>query len=125
MQRRHFHSAFLALLIPAASVLAHHSFGTFDMQKQATIVGTVKEFQWTNPHAWIQLKVVNAKGKIEEWGFETASPNVIGRRGWSKNTLQPGDKVTIIYHPMRNGSHGGALMSITLPSGKILTVVFA
>jgi hypothetical protein len=115
----------LALMASATSVRAHHSFGAFDMQKVATIAGTVKDYQWTNPHVWIQLNVVNAKGKIDEWGFETASPNVLGRRGWSRKLMQPGDKVSITYHPSRDGSHGGAVMSVTLPSGKTVVVAFA
>jgi len=125
MQRRQFFTPLLFTLLPAAGALAHHSFGAFDMQKEAAIAGTVKVYQWTNPHVWIHIDVTNAKGQVEEWAFETASPNVIGRRGWSRNTLKPGDKVTIVYHPILDGKHGGALMSITLPSGKKLTVVFA
>jgi hypothetical protein len=117
--------AILALLAPAPAVFAHHSFGAFDMEKVATVVGTVREYQWTNPHVWIQLNVANAKGTVEEWGFETASPNVLGRRGWSRTTMQPGDKISITYHPSRDRGHGGAVMSVTLPSGKVLVVLFA
>ena len=117
--------ALLGLMVPATSAWPHHSFGAFDMQKVVTVAGTVREFQWTNPHIWIQLDVVNAKGRAEEWGFETASPNVLGRRGWSKQMLHPGDKVSVTYHPSRDGSHGGAVMSVTLPSGKVVVVLFA
>jgi hypothetical protein len=117
--------ALLILMVPASAAMAHHSFGGFDMQKVATVAGTVREFQWTNPHIWIQLNVVNPQGRIEEWGFETASPNVLGRRGWSKKMLQPGDKISVTYHPSRDGSHGGAVMSVTLPSGKVVVVMFA
>jgi Family of unknown function (DUF6152) len=123
MRRRQVFTCLLGLL-PTCAALAHHAFGAFDMQKEATISGTVKVYQWTNPHVWIHLSVANASGKVEEWAFETASPNVIGRRGWSRDTVKPGDQVTITYHPMR-GNRGGALMSLTLASGKKLGVVFA
>lgn len=125
MQRRHFIHALALSFCPAVAMRAHHSFGAFEMDKEATVTGTVELYQWTNPHVWIHINVTNSKGQAEVWAFETASPNVIGRRGWSRTTLKPGDKVTILYHPMRDGHRGGALMSVTLPSGQKLTVVFA
>ncbi|HEU4625574.1 MAG TPA: DUF6152 family protein [Steroidobacteraceae bacterium] len=103
-----------------ATVFAHHSFSMFDMKTTKTLSGTVKEFEWTNPHTWLWLMVPNDRGELEQWGIEGMSPNFLGRRGWSKHTLRPGDKVTVEIHPLRNGEHGGTFLNVTLPSGKKL-----
>ena len=103
----------------AAPAFAHHSFAMFDSSKTMTLVGTVKEFQWTNPHTWIQLNVPTS-GKTVEWSIEGGSPNGLARRGWKSTVLKPGDKVTIVIAPMKDGSSGGSLKTITLPDGKTL-----
>jgi uncharacterized protein DUF6152 len=92
----------------------------FDMKTTKTISGTVKQFEWTNPHTWLWMYVANEKGELEQWGIEGMSPNFLGRRGWSKNTLKPGDKVSVEIHPLRNGEKGGTFLNVTLPDGKIL-----
>ena len=97
---------------------AHHSFAAFDTTRQVTLTGTVKEFQWTNPHCWLHIDVTNADGTVEQWQLEALSPNVLGRLGWKKNSVKPGDKVTVLANPTREGGHGGALISITDASGK-------
>jgi hypothetical protein len=102
------------------TALAHHSFSMFDMKATKTITGTVKQFEWTNPHTWLWIYVANEKGDMEQWGIEGMSPNFLGRRGWSKNTLKPGDKVTLDIHPLRNGEHGGTFLNVTLPDGKVM-----
>jgi hypothetical protein len=114
-------AAFLVLAL-AGTVLAHHSFAPFDTNAQKTVTGTVKQFDWTNPHTWIWLNVANDKGGTDVFGFEGMSPNYLGRRGWSKNTLKPGDKVTINYRPLRDGSNGGMFMNAKLADGKVLTM---
>ena len=96
---------------------AHHSFAAFDTARQLTLSGVVKEFQWTNPHCWLHLEVTNAEGQLELWQLEALSPNVLGRSGWKKNSIKPGDKVTVLVNPTRDGSHGGALISVTDASG--------
>ena len=103
----------------AAPAFAHHSFAMFDSSKQVTLVGTVKEFQWTNPHTWIQVNVPT-NGKVVEWSIEGGSPNGLARRGWKSSVLKPGDKVTVVISPMKDGSNGGSLKSVTLPDGKVL-----
>jgi len=114
-------AAVAALLIGACgTALAHHSFSMFDMKTTKTITGTVKQFEWTNPHTWLWVMVPNEKGELEQWGIEGMSPNFLGRRGWSKSTLRPGDKVAVEIHPLRNGEHGGTFLNVTLPSGKKL-----
>jgi hypothetical protein len=102
------------------TALAHHSFSMFDMQATKTIAGTVKQFEWTNPHTWLWIYVPNDKGEMEQWGIEGMSPNYLGRRGWSKNTLKAGDKVSLDIHPLRNGEHGGTFLNVRLPNGKVM-----
>jgi hypothetical protein len=104
----------------ARDATAHHSFAPFNMESEKTISGTIKKFDWTNPHTWIWLDVANEKGAVETWGIEGMSPNYLGRRGWSKNSLKPGDKVTIVVRPMRDGSPGGMFVRATLADGREL-----
>ena len=110
----------LAAMVAASSAQAHHSFAMFDRTKRVTLVGTVKAFQWTNPHSWVQLNVPGAQSEVEEWSIEALSPNVLGRQGWKRNTLNPGDKVSVVINPLRDGSKGGNLIAVTLPSGETL-----
>jgi Family of unknown function (DUF6152) len=104
----------------AVPVLAHHSFSMFDSEKEVVLKGEVKEFQWSNPHTWIQLNVTDASGKVVEWSIEGGSPNLVGRQGWKRNTFKPGDKVEITVHPMRDGQPGGSFMRAVLPDGRRL-----
>jgi hypothetical protein len=104
----------------AAPALAHHSFAMFDFQASKTVSGTVEQFDWTNPHTFIWLQVPTANGGSERYGFEGMSPNYLGRRGWSKTTLNPGDKVTVTYHPLKDGTKGGTYQKVTLSDGKEL-----
>lgn len=106
-----------ALALPAT---AHHSFAMFDREKEVTLEGVVKEFQWTNPHTWVQLLVTGADGKTVEWSIEGTSPNGLKRQGWKSNTIKSGDKVIAVIHPLRNGEPGGALVMVTLPDGTVL-----
>ena len=101
----------------ATTASAHHSFAVFDMSQQKTIEGTVSDFQWTNPHTWTWVDVKGDDGSVTKYGFEGMSPNFLGRRGWSKNTLKPGDHVKIVYAPLKSGEPGGTLMRATLEDG--------
>lgn len=109
-----------ALCALAGVASAHHSFAMFDMSQTVTLKGAVKEFQWTNPHSWIQLLVTDDKGNTVEWGIEMGSPSGLLRQGWTAKSLQPGDKVTVQVHPLRDGSSGAAFMSATRDDGKPL-----
>lgn len=113
---------FTCLLLAGASlpVVAHHSFSMFDDKKEITLKGEVKEFQWSNPHTWIQLYVTDASGKVVEWSIEGGSPNLVGRQGWKRNTFKTGDKVEITVHPLRDGQPGGSFMRAVLPDGRRL-----
>lgn len=112
----------LAGLIAATAgvAAAHHGFAVFDTSAQKTITGTVKQFEWTNPHTWVWLDVPNDKGGVDTWGFEGMSPNFLGRRGWTRKTLQPGDKITVTYFALKDGSKGGAFLSCKRPNGEEL-----
>ena len=105
-----------AALAPGGAALAHHSFAMFDQTKQVSVTGTVKDFQWTNPHAWIEVE--DPQGKL--WGVELNSPNNLVRQGWKRTALKPGDKVTVVLNPLRSGQPGGLFNAVTLPSGQVL-----
>ena len=103
----------------AAPALAHHSFAMFDADKTISVTGTVKEFEWTNPHAWVRVMVMDqATGKPVQWGFELGPPAQQIRRGWKPDSLKPGDVFTLRMHPLRDGSRGGQLVDATLPDGR-------
>ena len=100
---------------------AHHSFAPFDLSMEKTITGTVSRFEWTNPHSWIWVDVPNDKGGVDTWAVEGMSPNYLARRGWTKSTLKPGEKVSISVRPLRNGQNGGMFVRATLADGRVLT----
>jgi hypothetical protein len=110
----------LALATLPSAVLAHHSYAMFDMSQTVTLQGTIRDFQWTNPHSWIWIDVPNANGAAEQWGIEGMSPNYLARRGWSKHTLKPGDKVSLLIHPLKGAEHGGSFLSVTLADGSVM-----
>jgi Family of unknown function (DUF6152) len=112
-------TAILTLALPTAA-RAHHSFAMFDQTRQVTLKGTVHEFQWTNPHAWIHLDVPGANGSNESWQVELNSPNNLKRQGWKSTSVKPGDQVTLVLNPLKDGSKGGLFVSITLPDGSVL-----
>ncbi len=109
-----------AIALVAGAAQAHHSGAMFDAAKTVTVTGTVTEFRWASPHAWIYLKVPGPKGAMD-YGVELSSVNIIARRGWSKSVLSPGDRVEMSVHPMRDGSPSGLLLTLKLPNGKALT----
>ncbi|MGB6451199.1 MAG: DUF6152 family protein [Steroidobacteraceae bacterium] len=106
------------------SARAHHSFAMFDIRQEQTLTGTIKEFQWTNPHTWVWIDVPAASGgAVEEWGIEGMSPNFLGRRGWTRDTLKPGDKVSIVIHPVKGGRKGGSFLRVTLANGTVMNMM--
>jgi hypothetical protein len=114
-------SAFaLGLLLGAMPGVAHHSFAMFDSTKTTTLIGTVTEFQWTNPHSYIEMDVPNETGAVKHWSVEMGSPSILQPGGWKHNTLKPGDKVTVILNPLKNGDPGGLLVQASLPDGRKL-----
>jgi len=106
----------------AVPAFAHHSFAMFDSEKSVTMNGTVREFEWTNPHSWIHLMVQDAAvGKPLEWSIEMASPAQQAQRGWKADTVKAGDKISVTIHPLKDGSRGGQYMSVVLPNGQTLS----
>ena len=120
------HTRLAALLIAGGLGLftqtarAHHSAAMFDHDKVKELAGTIKEFQWKNPHVWIQVEVQNAAGAKEEWSVEGGGPNSLSRNGWRPSTFKPGDPVTMRVNPMKDGSLGGVFIGAKLPDGSTL-----
>ena len=111
----------LAALAVTAAALAHHSFAMFDSEHQIKVSGTVKGFQWTNPHVYIEMDGRDVKkeaGEMQHFTIECASPGILNRIGWKFNMVKPGDAVTVIIAPLRSGEAGGLLKQITLPDGR-------
>jgi hypothetical protein len=109
-----------ALLITAAIPLAaHHSAAMFDTAKVIEINGTVKEFQWTNPHVWIQVEV-QKDGKKEEWSIEGGGPNTLSRQGWRPTSFTHGAAVTLRINPMRDGTTAGLFVGVKFADAKTL-----
>jgi hypothetical protein len=104
-----------ALAGAAAPAMAHHSFAMYEPTKTLTFKGTVKTFQWTNPHVilWVLVQP-DGGGAAQEWSLETTSPGVLTRAGWTRQSLKAGDKVSVTLSPLRDGSRGGSLNSVTL-----------
>jgi hypothetical protein len=110
----------LGLMLPNES-MAHHSPAMFDFGKQTSVTGTVREFQWTNPHSYIQLTVKDAKGREQEWSFEMGAPLYLYNHGWRPRTLKSGDVISIKYAPLRPGTkkvNGGLAIEVSDATGK-------
>ncbi len=116
-------AAVIALAVGGMAVpaLAHHSAAMFDMHKTVSVTGNVKEFQYTNPHSWLQVMVRGKNGKATLWGFEAEGPSTLLRAGIKYSTFKPGMKVTVTGHPMKDGRPAGSLMSVKLPDGTVVT----
>src|SRR5690606_2577906 len=86
--------------------------------KRVTVTGTVKQFQWTNPHSYIQLVAKDAAGKETEWSMEMGAPMYLYARGWRPSTLKAGMAIKVTLNPLRNGEPGGVVIDVTTPDGK-------
>ena len=115
------YTVLLAVVAAGTPVAAHHSAAGIDRTQSKTVSGTVKEFRWGNPHAWIDLDVANDKGATDTWSIEMTSPTFLLRAGWKSSTLKSGDKVTVTVRPFRDGTPGGLFVSVTLPDGRVMT----
>jgi uncharacterized protein DUF6152 len=107
--------------LAALPASAHHSGAMFDSGKEVVLVGTIKEFQYTNPHSWIQILVPRQGGGEVEWSIETAAPIVLLRAGIRPQSLKPGDKVTLRTHPLKDGGTGGNLIDVKKEDGTLLS----
>jgi len=99
---------------------SHHSTAMFDDSKLVTLEGTVREYQWTNPHTWLQLQVME-NGKQVEYSLEGRSPNALARIGWKRTTLKPDDKVKVTMNPLKSGEKGGSYLSVEFADGRVLS----
>jgi len=108
-------AAVSAFALPA---FAHHSFAIFDQSKVNYVTGTVKEFELTNPHAWLNVTLVDNKGQTSIWSFEGGSVTQLVQLGWKRENFPAGKKVVVGYRPMKDGSRGGQLMSATPENGQ-------
>ncbi len=106
----------VATALPAA---AHHSFAMFNQREIMTLEGTVTEFQWTNPHAFIEIDVPQ-QGQVVHWSIELNSPNNLRRQGWNRMALRPGEKISLRMNPLRDGQHGGLFLDLVKEDGSTL-----
>ena len=109
-----------ALPLGDTRAYAHHSNVAFAVETVLTATGTVKEWQWSNPHTWLIVDVDDGKGGKVEWAMEGRAPGVLLRAGWSRSVLKPGDKVTVHYSPSKDGSKVGMIARVTLADGRVL-----
>ena len=111
----------LGLLLAAVPVLAHHAFAAeFDANKPLTLKGTVTKMEWVNPHAWIHLDVLGADGKVVNWAVEGGAPNNLIRRGFTKDSLQPGTEIVVLGYQAKDGTLRANGRDLTLPDGRKL-----
>ena len=114
-------AAALLALGAAGSAAAHHSFAVhFVADKIVTVKGTVEEFSFRNPHGLLALTAKDDKGVEQHWRIETNSPNILRRRGWSEDSIKPGDQVTVEGYPARDGSPSMRVYRVTFPDGREL-----
>jgi hypothetical protein len=118
MRRVLFGLLLIATALGAQTVLAHHSPVMFDQAQPMTLTGTVRQFQWTNPHSYIQLVVKNDQGQDEEWNLEMAAPTYLYNLGWRPATVKTGDTLTVTIAPLRKGGKGGLLLKAVTADGK-------
>jgi hypothetical protein len=114
----------ILIALRAATAWAHHSFAMFDMDKDVTYTGVVTEYKWSNPHVHITVEIKPDAGvdpaTVGIWDVEGGSMNIMGRQGWTRATFKAGDAITLVGHPMKDGSKGISLFYVILPDGKRL-----
>src|SRR5262245_23093699 len=110
----------IAMLLCSATAFAHHSNSAYEVEKVLTLTGTVKSWKWSNPHTWLTLTVQNEKGETVDWELEGRAPGVLGRIGWDRFVLKPGEKVTVHMSPAKDGSHVGIIARVTKADGTVL-----
>jgi hypothetical protein len=113
--------AFLGLLLTTTAAWAHHAFAAeFDINQPVRLEGKVQKMEWINPHAWIHVDVVGSDGKIVTWMVEGGSPNILLRRGFTKESLLPGTEITVEGYRAKNGENRANGSNITFKDGKRL-----
>lgn len=113
-------AAILTLAVFSANLPAHHSNAMFDKSAPVEVTATVREFQWTNPHIWIQVSIDDGAGKAREWSIEGGGPNSLFRKGWRPNSFREGDVVELKFFPMADGTNAGLFVGAKFADGKTL-----
>ena len=113
-------SATAVVLLCAIPAISHHSNSAYEVEKVVSVKGVVKEWKWTNPHTWLYLTVDDGKGGKTEWACEGRAPGVLGRIGWDRAILKPGEKVTVHMSPAKDGTHVGIIARVDKEDGTIL-----
>jgi hypothetical protein len=109
------------LVIGTVPTSAHHSAAAYDRNADIELTGTVREFQYTNPHSWLFVQVVDKTGQAVDWGFEAEGPSTLLRAGIKVSLLKPGEKVTVKGHPLKDGRPAAILVSVTKADGSVLS----
>ena len=113
-------SLWVAPLLIVSGVFAHHGMEAYDLQRQITVEGTITKFEFANPHVMMYFDAKDGNGTVTHWVAESGSTNMLRRAGWARNSLKPGDSVTISGNPARNGSPIMRFRKVVLPSGREL-----
>lgn len=103
----------------ASPALAHHSLAYYDTSSYRTVEGTVKSFEWSNPHTSLTLLVENEPGVVEEWTFEGGNPGRLNMSNFPRNAVAAGEKITVSYNANRDGSNGGFFLAVTKADGTL------
>jgi hypothetical protein len=111
----------LLTICAAPRLHAHHSFAMFDTTKPVTLTGKVTKFQWTNPHAYIELDVPDGTNRPKHWTVELGSTSILMQGGWKFTDVKPDQTITVVLSPLRDGQPGGLLQRITLADGRVLS----
>ena len=98
----------------------HHGYAAYDTDRKVTVKGTVTQFFWANPHCVLQLDVIDEHGQVVHWGAETENPTTMTRQGWTRDSLKPGDQITVTVLPVKNGKPIGRIVEVVLPNGQKL-----
>ena len=109
----------VALLL-AGPAFGHHSFAMFDYSKDVTVTGEVRQLRWLNPHIHILISVPDGKGGVVEWDIEGGTPGNLRRNGWAKDIVKPGEKISVVVHPMKDGTNGGQLLRASRADGSAI-----
>lgn len=116
-----FFALLVGLFVMGAPARAHHGGVAYDTGRRVTLKGTITQFEWINPHSQVHLDVTDDKGNVAHWNFETQPPSILVHAGWNRSSLKPGDQVTLVATPAKNGSPVGLLQRVTLADGTELT----
>jgi hypothetical protein len=114
--------AAVLFLLVSVPIFAHHGAASYDISKMTTLKGTITSIQWMNPHATVDIDVSETTGKIQKYTVESVSPLGLSRNGWTKDSLKPGDQITVTGNLSKNGTHILRLKKIVFPDGKVLTL---